>query len=132
MSARNALIYDMLLLVALVVVLSVGYLLYAIVFPQYVCDEVWVVSSLYLIIYYALFAFMLTPRLNEKLFFKRFMLFRVLKILLLIAAMIVVVMVFKHRAKELLIAFLLFYMTMLVPETIYTIYLKKRVNKANV
>jgi hypothetical protein len=75
---------------------------------------------------------MLTPRLNEKLFFKRFMLFRVLKILLLIAAMIVVVMVFKHRAKELLIAFLLFYMTMLVPETIYTIYLKKRVNKANV
>ena len=60
-----------------------------------------------------------------KAFLSRFSAYKTAKLLLSMAAMLLSAFVFRDDAKQLLIAFLVYYLLMMLPETLYAMYMRK-------
>lgn len=100
-------------------------LVHYLVFPQYVTPAMWIVPAYYVLLYFVAFTFVLVSDLSMRLLLQRLMVFKTVKLLVTMAAMLLSVYIFSDEAKSLLIAFLVYYLLMMIPETLYTIYMKK-------
>lgn len=100
-------------------------LVHYLVFPQYVTPAMWIVPAYYVLLYFVAFTFVLVSDLSMRLLLQRLMVFKTVKLLVTMAAMLLSVYLFSDEAKSLLIAFLVYYLLMMIPETLYTIYMKK-------
>lgn len=100
-------------------------LMHYLVFPQYITPAMWIVPAYYVLLYFVAFTFVLVSDLSMRLLLQRLMVFKTVKLLVTMAAMLLSVYIFSDEAKSLLIAFLVYYLLMMIPETLYTIYMKK-------
>lgn len=100
-------------------------LVHYLVFPQYITPAMWIVPAYYVLLYFVAFTFVLVSDLSMRLLLQRLMVFKTVKLLVTMAAMLLSVYIFSDEAKSLLIAFLVYYLLMMIPETLYTIYMKK-------
>lgn len=100
-------------------------LVHYLVFPQYITPVMWIVPAYYVLLYFVAFTFVLVSDLSMRLLLQRLMVFKTVKLLVTMAAMLLSVYIFSDEAKSLLIAFLVYYLLMMIPETLYTIYMKK-------
>ncbi|MBR6648670.1 MAG: hypothetical protein IKL29_04755 [Bacteroidaceae bacterium] len=100
-------------------------LVHYLVFPQYITSAMWIVPAYYVLLYFVAFTFVLVSDLSMRLLLQRLMVFKTVKLLVTMAAMLLSVYIFSDEAKSLLIAFLVYYLLMMIPETLYTIYMKK-------
>lgn len=100
-------------------------LVHYLVFSQYITPAMWIVPAYYVLLYFVAFTFVLVSDLSMRLLLQRLMVFKTVKLLVTMAAMLLSVYIFSDEAKSLLIAFLVYYLLMMIPETLYTIYMKK-------
>ena len=113
------------LTVAIVVILVA---LQYFVFPQYSTMSMWIIPAFFLVLYSVAFTCVLVPQLSMKAFLSRFSIYKTVKLLLTMAAMLSSAFIFKNDTKQLLIAFLLYYLLLMFPETLYAMYMRKNAN----
>lgn len=87
------------------------------------------VPAFFLALYAAPVALM-PQLLDAKLFFKRFMIFKSLKLVLSIAALLAMCLVFREQAMVVLVTFLIYSFAMMFVENIYVLKLKNKISKS--
>ena len=115
-----------LVLVVLLLLMTVaGELLLGVLFPGYVGKAHLVVPLLFLALYATPVAVMEQPA-DSKQFVKQFMVFKSLKLIVSLAALLVMCFVFKGQATGVLVNFLIYFFAMSVVESVYVLNLKKK------
>ena len=118
-----------LVLVGLLLSMTVaGELLLGVLFPSYVGKAHLVVPVLFAVLYATPVAVMKQPT-DSKLFVKQFMIFKSLKLVASLAALLVMCFVFKGQVMGVLVNFLIYFFAMLVVENVYVLDLKKKILK---
>ncbi|MBR2637529.1 MAG: hypothetical protein IKD40_01620 [Bacteroidaceae bacterium] len=125
MGSGRSLIVSLVAISAVLLISLLGSIMFIYLFPQYGCKEHWIVPTLFILFYFITFYFVLPPDIGSKQAIKNMMLFRLMKLMLLPLSIIIAAFVFRESAKELLVAFLAYYLLMIIPETLYILYLKK-------
>lgn len=126
MNKRNTI----LILVALLLLMTIaGELLLAVLFPGYVGKAHLTVPVFFLVLYAVPVVFMTQP-VDAKLFIKQFMIFKSLKLVLSLGALLAMAFIFKEQAKGVLVNFLIYTLVMLVIENMYVLKLKKQIVKS--
>ena len=105
-----------------------GELLLGVLVPSYVGKAHLVVPVLFAVLYATPVAVMKQPT-DSKLFVKQFMIFKSLKLVALLAALLVMCFVFKRQVMGVLVNFLIYFFAMLVVENVYVLDLKKKILK---
>lgn len=95
------------------------------VLPQYNTVSMYIVPCFFVALYFVAFIFVLNSNLTMQLFVRRFIVFKTVKSMLTLAAMLISAYVCRDEAKQLLVSFLAYYLLMLLPETLYAVYMKK-------
>ena len=113
------------LLVLAVVIVAILSALQYFVFPQYCTASMCVIPLFFLVVYSVAFTLVLVPGIPMKAFLSRFSAYKTAKLLLSMAVMLLSAFVFRDDAKQLLIAFLVYYLLMMLPETLYAMYMRK-------
>ena len=113
------------LLVLAVVIVAILSALQYFVFPQYCTASMCIIPLFFLVVYSVAFTLVLVPGIPMKAFLSRFSAYKTAKLLLSMAAMLLSAFVFRDDAKQLLIAFLVYYLLMMLPETLYAMYMRK-------
>ena len=114
-------IYIMLLSMA-----AAGKLLLIYLLPQYDYPLYWVVPGFFLLFYAVALSFVLKPSLPAKKFLEAFMLFKTIKLISSLAVMLLLAFFCREQAANLLVTFLIYYLIMMLPETLYGTYIRKR------
>ena len=114
-------IYIMLLSMA-----AAGKLLLIYLLPQYDYPLYWVVPGFFLLFYAVALSFVLKPSLPAKKFLEVFMLFKTIKLISSLAVMLLLAFFCREQAANLLVTFLIYYLIMMLPETLYGTYIRKR------
>lgn len=114
-------IYIMLLFMAAAGKLSLIYLM-----PQYDYTLYWIVPGFFLLFYAVALSFVLKPTLPAKKFLEAFMLFKTIKLMASLAVMLMLAFLCRGQAANLLVTFLVYYLIMMLPETLYGTYIRKR------
>lgn len=114
-------IYIMLLSMA-----AAGKLLLIYLLPQYDYPLYWVVPGFFLLFYAVALSFVLKPALPAKKFLEAFMLFKTIKLISSLAVMLLLAFFCREQAANLLVTFLIYYLIMMLPETLYGTYIRKR------
>ena len=113
------------LLVLAVVIVAILSALQYFVFPQYCTASMCIIPLFFLVVYSVAFTLVLVPGIPMKAFLSRFSAYKTAKLLLSMAVMLLSAFVFRDDAKQLLIAFLVYYLLMMLPETLYAMYMRK-------
>ena len=120
-----------LILVALLLFMAVaGEVLLGVLFEDYSGKAHLAVPLFFLLLYAVPVAVMAQPA-DVKLFIKQFMVFKTLKLILSLAALLAMCFIFREQATGVLVTFLIYTFAMMVVENIYVFRLKKRVIKNN-
>ena len=114
-------IYIMLLSMA-----AAGKLLLIYLLPQYDYPLYWVVPGFFLLFYAVALSYVLKPSLPAKKFLEAFMLFKTIKLRSSLAVMLLLAFFCREQAANLLVTFLIYYLIMMLPETLYGTYIRKR------
>jgi hypothetical protein len=114
-------IYIMLLSMA-----TAGKLLLIYLLPQYDYPLYWVVPGFFLLFYAVALSYVLKPSLPAKKFLEAFMLFKTIKLISSLAVMLLLAFFCREQAANLLVTFLIYYLIMMLPETLYGTYIRKR------
>lgn len=114
-------IYIMLLSMA-----AAGKLLLIYLLPQYDYPLYWVVPGFFLLFYAVALSYVLKPSLPAKKFLEAFMLFKTIKLISSLAVMLLLAFFCREKAANLLVTFLIYYLIMMLPETLYGTYIRKR------
>lgn len=114
-------IYIMLLSMA-----AAGKLLLIYLLPQYDYPLYWVVPGFFLLFYAVALSYVLKPSLPAKKFLEAFMLFKTIKLISSLAVMLLLAFFCREQAANLLVTFLIYYLIMMLPETLYGTYIRKR------
>lgn len=93
--------------------------------PQYDFVEYPVIPLFFMVFYMLVFAILFNKSLNSGNFMKRYLLFKIAKLLAIVAWVFVLCKEFAMSA----FVFLVFYLFMIAPETVCFMYMKKRVYK---
>lgn len=115
-------------IVFLLLLAIAGKLLLAYMLPQYNFSLYWVVPLFFICLYGVTFAFVLKPTGK---FLQSFMAFKTIKLIASLFAMLVSAFVFRSQAANLLVTFLIYYLIMMVPETLYGTFMRKIVMEDN-
>ena len=119
------------ILAALLLLMTVaGEVLLGVLFPGYVGRAHMAVPLFYLALYAVPVALMAQPG-DAKQFIKQFMVFKTLKMILSLGALLAMCFLFREQATVVLVTFLIYTFAMMVVENIYVFRLKKRVIKNN-
>ena len=106
----------------------VGEVLLGVLFPGYVGNAHLAVPLFYLALYAVPIALMAQPG-DTKQFIKQFMVFKSLKMVLSIGALLAMCCFFREQATGVLVNFLIYTFAMMVVENLYVFELKKRMTK---
>ena len=119
------------ILAAMLLLMTVaGEVLLGVLFPGYAGKAHLAVPVFYLLLYAVPVAVMAQPA-DAKRFIKQFMVFKSLKMVLSIGALLAMCFLFREQATVVLVIFLIYTFAMMVVENIYVFRLKKRVIKNN-
>lgn len=122
-------IKTILILFALLLLMTVaGEVLLGVLFPGYVGKAHLAVPLFFLLLYAVPVAVMAQPA-DAKLFIKQFMVFKTLKMILSLGALLAMCFLFREQATGVLVTFLIYTFAMMVVENIYMFDLKKRITK---
>ena len=117
------------MLVALLLLMTVaGEVLLGVLFPGYVGKAHLAVPLFFLLLYAVPVAVMAQPA-DAKLFIKQFMVFKTLKMILSLGALLAMCFLFREQATVVLVIFLIYTFAMMVVENIYVFDLKKKITK---
>ena len=117
------------ILAALLLLMTVaGEVLLGVLFPGYVGRAHMAVPLFYLALYAVPVALMAQPG-DAKQFIKQFMVFKSLKMVLSMGALLAMCYFFREQATVVLVSFLIYTFAMMVVENIYVFDLKKRMTK---
>ena len=105
-----------------------GEVLLGVLFPGYVGKAHLAVPLFFLLLYAVPVAVMAQPA-DAKLFIKQFMVFKSMKLILSLAALLAMCFLFREQATVVLVNFLIYTFAMMVVENIYMFDLKKRITK---
>ena len=117
------------LLVLVAVIVAILAALQYIVFPQYCTVSMCIIPLFFLVLYSVAFIYILVPGIPAKVFLSRFSVYKTAKLLLSMAVMLMSAFIFRSDAKQLLIAFLAYYLLLMLPETFYAMYMRKNASK---
>ena len=84
----------------------------------------------FFLILYAVPVTLMPQPLDARQFFKRFMIFKSLKLALSIAALLAMCLVFREQATVVLVTFLIYSFAMMFVENIYVLKLKNKISKS--
>ena len=119
----------MTILAAMLLLMTVaGEVLLGLLFPGYVGKAHLAVPLFYLALYAVPVAMMAQPG-DAKQFIKQFMVFKSLKMVLSMGALLAMCYFFREQATVVLVSFLIYTFAMMVVENIYVFDLKKRMTK---
>ena len=122
-------IKTMTILAAMLLLMTVaGEVLLGVLFPGYVGKAHLAVPLFYLALYAVPVALMAQPG-DAKQFIKQFMVFKSLKMVLSMGALLAMCYLFREQATVVLVSFLIYTFAMMVVEYIYVFDLKKRMTK---
>ena len=114
-------------LLSIVLFLSVcGKLLIRCFWQEYDCNEYWIVPSFFAGFYFVAFASLFGKSVDARKFITGYLAFKGVKLLTVLFTMLVTAFLFRDEAEVLLVAFPVFYLLMMVPETMYVMYIKKQ------
>ena len=117
------------ILAAMLLLMTVaGEVLLGVLFPGYVGRAHMAVPLFYLALYAVPVALMAQPG-DAKQFIKQFMVFKSLKMVLSMGALLAMCYFFREQATVVLVSFLIYTFAMMVVENIYVFDLKKRMTK---
>ena len=117
------------ILAALLLLMTVaGEVLLGVLFPGYVGRAHMAVPLFYLALYAVPVALMAQPG-DAKQFIKQFMVFKTLKMVISIGALLAMCFLFREQATVVLVIFLVYSFVMMVVENLYVFDLKKRMTK---
>lgn len=117
------------ILAAMLLLMTVaGEVLLGVLFPGYVGKAHLAVPLFYLALYAVPVALMAQPG-DAKQFIKQFMVFKSLKMVLSMGALLAMCYFFREQATVVLVSFLIYTFAMMVVENIYVFDLKKRMTK---
>ena len=117
------------ILAALLLLMTVaGEVLFGVLFPGYAGMAHLVVPVFFLALYAVPLAVMAQPA-DAKQFVRQFMVFKSLKLLLSLGALLAMCLIFREQATAVLVNFLVYTFLMLVVENVYMFNLKKRIAK---
>ena len=105
-----------------------GEVLLGVLFPGYAGKAHLAVPVFYLLLYAVPVAVMAQPA-DAKRFIKQFMVFKSLKMVLSIGALLAMCFLFREQATVVLVIFLIYTFAMMVVENIYVFDLKKKITK---
>ena len=113
------------LLVLAVVIVAILAALQYVVFPQYCTASMCFIPLFFLVLYFVAFSFVLVRGIPMKAFLNRLSVYKTVKLLLSMAVMLLSAFLFRDDAKQLLVTFLVYYLLMMLPETLYAMYMRK-------
>jgi hypothetical protein len=123
-------IKTILILFAMLLLMTVaGEVLLAVLFKGYAGKAHLVVPAFFLALYAVPVAVM-SPPVDAKQFFKQYFIFKSLKLVLSLGAMLALCFIFEGQATGVLINFLIYCLVMLVIENIYVLNLKNKITKS--
>jgi ABC-type Na+ efflux pump permease subunit len=124
-------IKTILILFAMLLLMTVaGEVVLGVMFPEYAGKAHLLVPLFFLVLYAVPFAVMAQPA-DAKQFIRQFMVFKSMKLILSLAALLAMCFIFREQATGVLVTFLIYTFAMMVVENIYVFRLKKRVIKNN-
>ena len=106
----------------------VGEVLLGVLFPGYAGKAHLAVPLCFLLLYAVPVAVMAQPA-DAKQFIKQFMVFKSLKLVLSLGALLAMCLLFREQATGVLVTFLIYTFAMMVVENIYMLRLKKKITK---
>jgi hypothetical protein len=116
-------------IVALLSLMTIaGEVLLAVLFKGYAGKAHLLVPLFFMALYAVPFAVMAQPA-DAKQFIRQFMVFKSMKLILSLAALLAMCFIFREQATGMLVTFLIYTFAMMVVENIYVFRLKKRVIK---
>ena len=107
-----------------------GEVVLGVLFPEYAGKAHLLVPLFFMALYAVPFAVMAQPA-DAKQFIRQFMVFKSMKLILSLAALLAMCLIFREQATGVLVTFLIYTFAMMVVENIYVFRLKKRVIKNN-
>ena len=124
-------IKTILILFAMLLLMTVaGEVVLGVLFPEYAGKAHLLVPLFFMALYAVPFAVMAQPA-DAKQFIRQFMVFKSMKLILSLAALLAMCFIFREQATGVLVTFLIYTFAMMVVENIYVFRLKKRVIKNN-
>ena len=124
-------IKTILILFAMLLLMTVaGEVVLGVLFPEYAGKAHLLVPLFFMALYAVPFAVMAQPA-DAKQFIRQFMVFKSMKLILSLAALLAMCLIFREQATGVLVTFLIYTFAMMVVENIYVFRLKKRVIKNN-
>ena len=124
-------IKTILILFAMLLLMTVaGEVVLGVMFPEYAGKAHLLVPLFFMALYAVPFAVMAQPA-DAKQFIRQFMVFKSMKLILSLAALLAMCFIFREQATGVLVTFLIYTFAMMVVENIYVFRLKKRVIKNN-
>jgi hypothetical protein len=124
-------IKTILILFAMLLLMTVaGEVVLGVLFPAYAGKAHLLVPLFFMALYAVPFAVMEQPA-DAKQFIRQFMVFKSMKLILSLAALLAMCFIFREQATGVLVTFLIYTFAMMVVENIYVFRLKKRVIKNN-
>lgn len=122
-------IKTILILFAMLLLMTVaGEVVLGVLFPAYAGKAHLLVPLFFMALYAVPFAVMAQPA-DAKQFIRQFMVFKSMKLILSLAALLAMCFIFREQATGVLVTFLIYTFAMMVVENIYVFRLKKRVMK---
>ncbi|MBR2302111.1 MAG: hypothetical protein IKA41_09230 [Bacteroidaceae bacterium] len=105
-----------------------GKMLLVYIFPQYNFSLYWVVPLFFICLYGTTFTIVLKHTSN---FLQSFMAFKTIKLIASLFTMLISAFAFRSQAANLLVTFLIYYLVMMIPETLYSAFVRKMVMEDN-
>ncbi len=124
---KKAAIYIFIVYISLLLLAMGGKAILHAMLPQYDYPLYWAVAALFFVLYGVAYIVLSPQAVTTKKFYERFLVFKTLKLIMSLAAMLILVFIFREQAHNLLITFLIYYLVMMIPETLYSVYVKKHV-----
>lgn len=95
------------------------------VMPDYAFSAYWYIPAYFTLFYFVSFGVFMKPAPNAKKFTNKFLTFIVIKQLTSLSLLLVLLFAYREEVVKICVAFLIYYFVLIIPETLYNLYLKK-------
>lgn len=120
------------LFMAFTILLAVaGWAFLQYVMPDYVFSAYWYIPAYFTLFYFITFGVFMKPASNAKKFTNKFLSFVVIKQLTSLSLLLVLLFAYRAEVVNICAVFLIYYFILIIPETLYNIYLKKNTTEEN-
>lgn len=107
---------------------AAGEAMVAYLFPTY-ASRVYLGVPLYFWVFYTVSIYALPERLDLKLLAKNLVKLKSLKMIVSLFVLLGMALMFRSHAKGMILYFLVFYILLIVPESLYTMHIRKNIDK---